>query len=124
MLSARKSADAVRQYVEWLYALLNYGASEHLALARYNRPFNPYKAKFLKTNTGVLMQSTIMCGHNRYLVTRFARDVELIGSDDGTTLRWTEPDRYHCDPRTRDVDKVIPGEQCQAAVQLPLQGRI
>jgi len=36
IFSARKSADIAKEYVEWLYALLHYGPSERLDLAKSN----------------------------------------------------------------------------------------
>jgi hypothetical protein len=36
IFSARKSADIAKEYVEWLYALLHYGPSEQLDLAKSN----------------------------------------------------------------------------------------
>jgi hypothetical protein len=53
VLSGRKSGGAIKDYVEWLYALLQYFPEEHLSLVRYNKPDRPFKAEYWKTNTGV-----------------------------------------------------------------------
>jgi hypothetical protein len=67
VLSARKSGKTVKEYIEWLYALLNCGPSEHFSLAKYNNPTNPYEAVFTRTNTGVPVDNLMFCGHNPFL---------------------------------------------------------
>jgi hypothetical protein len=121
MISARKSAKAVQGYVEWLYALLNYGPSDHIGAVRYARPHIPYPAQFWTTNTGVPVHSKIICGHNPYLVARLAsyehRDVH---QENVAFLRWTEPDQLICDERTYQVVQRIKGRTVEAPVNLPL----
>jgi hypothetical protein len=122
ILSARKSENVVKQHVEWLYALLHYGPAEHVSLAQYNSPSNPYEAQFMTTNTGVPVQNTMMCGHNPYLVARLAKNVTLIDSDsDQPRLKWANPDRIVCDTDTLRVIERVPGGTCEAPVRLPLR---
>jgi hypothetical protein len=122
ILSARKSGAVVKQYVEWLYALLHHGPEDHMQLAHYNSPQNPYEAKFATSNTGVPVESTIMCGHNPWLVAGLAKNVTLVDADgDQPLLRWTNPDRIVCD---RDINRVVervPGETDEAPVRPPLR---
>src|ERR1700730_8800889 len=108
ILSARKSANLAKQHVEWLYALLHYGPAEHMGLAQYNSPSNPYEAQFMTTNTGVPVENTIVCGHNPFLVARLAKDVTLVDTVGvQPRLKWTNPDRIVCDRQThRIVEKV------------------
>src|SRR5665213_232446 len=94
VLSGRKSGSTVKDYVEWLYALLHYSPEEQLNLVRYNRPYKPYEAEYWKTNTGVPMESRMTCGHNPWLEARLATNVRLIDPDgEHPVLEWTEPDR-------------------------------
>jgi hypothetical protein len=121
ILSARKGADTAKEYVEWLYALLHYGPTEHLGLAKYRKPFNPYEAQFITTNTGVPVCNTIMCGHNPFLVARLAKNLSLIDEDgDQPMLKWTNPDRLVCDRDTRRIIEKVPGGTYQAPIHLPL----
>jgi hypothetical protein len=121
VLSARKSGKTVKEYVEWLYALLNYGPIEHLDLAKYRDPTNPYEAEFTRTNTGVPVESLMFCGHNPFLVARLGKNLELIDADGSSVLIWTNPDRLVCDERTLHVKEKVPGAICQAPVHLPLR---
>ena len=121
ILSARKGSDAAKEYVEWLYALLHYGPAEHMGIAKYQKPFNPYEAQFMTTNTGVPVLHTITCGHNPYLVARLAKDVSLIDADgEQPILKWTNPDMPVCDKNTRRVIDRLPGGTHEAPVHLPL----
>ncbi len=121
ILSARKSADTAKDYVEWLYALLHYGPSEHLDLAKYQKPFNPSEAQFMTTNTGLRVSNTITCGDNPFLAARLAKNVSLIDQDsEHPNLKWTNPDRLVCEKDTHRVITKIPGETYQAPVHLPL----
>jgi hypothetical protein len=122
ILSARKSAAVVKQYVEWLHALLRYGPEDHMRLAHYNSLQNPYKAELLTTNTGVPVDSTIMCGHNPFLVARFTKNVALVDADgDRPPLKWTNPNRIVCDRDTNRVIEKVPGGTYEAPVRLPLR---
>ena len=122
ILSARKTAKVIKEYVEWLYALLYYDPADHLAFARYNKPYNPYKAEYWQTNTGVSVQSKMSCGHNPILVARLAKRVKLISSANGVSnLQWKEPDRNICDPQTRYVTETIQGEMVNIPVHLPMR---
>jgi len=124
LLSARKSAKSVKEYVEWLYALLNYEAEGHFALARYNSPYIPYKAQYWTTNTGVPVQSLMHCGHNPFLTACLAKNISLNSGDNiATYLQWTLPDRIECDPKTLMIKQKIPGRVCQAPVSLPFVSR-
>jgi hypothetical protein len=121
LLSARKSGRAVKEFVEWLYALLYYGPAEHFSLARYRNPATIYEAVFATTNTGVPVDSMMMCGHNPFLVARLAKKVELFDRDgEQPYLEWVNPDRLVCDERTRQVIERVPGATCRASFQLPL----
>ena len=119
ILSARRSANKVKDYVEWLYALLHYAPSDHLAFANYNRPHNPYRAQYWTTNTGVPVQSRIICGHNPYLVARLGKNISLIEADE--VLCWTEPDRIVINTEPEFVMEKIPGLPLQAPIHLPLR---
>lgn len=122
ILSARKSAKLAKQHVEWLYALLHYGPADHMRLAHYNSPQNPYRAEFLTTNTGVPVDNTIMCGHNPWLVARLAKNVTLIDADgDQPLLRWTNPDRIVCDRDRIGIFERVPGQTEEAPARLPLR---
>ena len=126
ILSGRKGSDTAKEYVEWLHALLNYGPAEHMRLAKYQKPLNPYEATFMTTNTGIPVSDTIMCGHNPYLVARLAKDVSLIDADgEQPILKWTNPARLVCDKQAphRVIEKV-PGGTYQAPVHLPLARRV
>ena len=121
VLSARKSASAAKEYVEWLYALIHYGPEEHLGLAKYMKPINPYEAQFMTTNTGVPVIHTFICGHNPYLVARLAKNVTLIKADSKQPmLIWTNPDMPVCDKNTQRVIDKLPGGTREAPVHLPL----
>jgi hypothetical protein len=121
ILSARKSGKTVKEYVEWLHALLNYAPSEHLNFAKYRNPTNLYEAEFTRTNTGAKVENVMMCGHNPFLVARLAKDIELIDPDgDQPILKWTNPDRLVCDEHTLHIIERIPGVTRQAPVHLPL----
>lgn len=121
IVSARKGASTVREYVEWLYALLNYGPREHLDLARYNNSFKPYQAQYWTTNTRVPVQSLMVCGHNPYLEARLATNVVLVDPDgEQPILEWIEPQRIVCDRETGRVIEKVPGKLSRAPVRLPL----
>jgi hypothetical protein len=122
VLSARKSGKTVKEYVEWLHALLNYGLGEHLGMAKYHNPTNPYEAEFTRTNTGVPVENLMFCGHNPYLVARLAKDIQVVDPEgDEPILKWTDPDRLVCDEQTLHVKGKIPGASCQAPVHMPLR---
>ncbi len=57
VLTARKSAATVKDYVEWLYALLHYGPDGHLAFATYTKRAIPCQAEYWTTNTGAPMNA-------------------------------------------------------------------
>jgi hypothetical protein len=121
ILSARKSSKTIKDYLEWLYALLHYGPSEHLACARYTNPQNPYKAELHKTNTNVPVQDAMHCGDNPYLEACLAKDVNLIDADgEQPVLQWTHPGMPICDKTTGHVIDRIPGQTYRAPVRLPL----
>src|SRR5229473_1693968 len=121
ILSARKSPRAVKEYVEWLYALLHYCPREHLDLAKYNNSFNPYEAQYWTTNTGVPVDSLMACGHNPYLEARLATNVVLIDADgEQPILEWIEPHRLVCDRQTGHIIEKVPGKLSRSPVHLPL----
>src|SRR6266487_4438313 len=112
IISARNSDDKVKEYAEWLYALIYYGPEEHFSsFARYNNRKIPYEAEICKpypdsTNPDLihaLIPTVMTCGHNPYLVARRARDVEFIDRNDGVKiLEWREWDIRSFDARTRE----------------------
>jgi phosphohistidine phosphatase SixA len=120
IVSSRKSAEKIKEMVEWLYALLNYSPDEHFSMQRYLKPINPYPASYWRTNAGCEVQSMMTCGHNPWLVARLARDVELSKQDDKSTLRWLEPDRIECDEVAGNIISRVPGRQMEAPIRLPL----
>jgi hypothetical protein len=120
ILSARKSAKKVKEYLEWLYALLHCPASTHFEDAKYNKTSISHEAEFDRTNTGVPVSTLIRCGDNPYLVARLAKDVSLIVRDgEASIVKWTNPDRLICDQTPRIVEKIA-GQTCQFTVRLPL----
>ena len=122
ILSARKSAKAVREYVEWLYALLYYYPQEHCDLAKYTKPSNPYPAQSYTTNTGIPVDAGMLCGHNPFLDARRAKDISLIEvGPDHFFLKWTNPDSLICDPKTLHIVEKRAGRVCEAPIRLPLR---
>lgn len=120
ILSSRKSADRIKEMVEWLYALLYYSPHEHIAMGRYSDPLNPYPAVYWTTNTGTPVLSKMVCGHDPILVARLAKEVEFLGGEENSSLRWTEPDRLQCDCMTGRITDRIPGHRTEASIHLPL----
>src|ERR1019366_6053138 len=118
IISARKSASTIKEYIEWLYALLHYEPDRHLDLAKYKKQPNPYDAQYHTTNTGIPVGTTIRCGDNPFLVARLAKNVALTDSDgEEPVLKWTEPDRLVCDEHTPGlIVEKIPGVACPAPV--------
>lgn len=122
VLSARKSGRAVKEYVEWLYALLHYVPQEHLQFAGYTKPTLIYEAEFWTTNTGVPTDRRMHCGHDPYLVARRANNISLLDPDDGAPfLKWTEPNLPICDPTSGEIVATKAGKTMRARVHLPLQ---
>jgi hypothetical protein len=119
ILSARKSARAIKEHVEWLYALLRCDPERHLALAKYRNPEIPWEAEFDKTNTGV---PVMRCGNNPWLVARLAKSVSLIPDDrGGWFLQWANPPIRICDTKfPPNIIEKRPGAKCQAPVHLPI----
>ena len=124
ILSARKSPRKIKEYIEWLYALLHSSPSTHFEMAKYSSPVTPCEAEFDQTNTGIPVADTIRCGYNPYLVARLAKSVALVDADsEQPILRWTEPCRLVCDPRSpHQIVEKITGMATQARVHLPLIG--
>jgi hypothetical protein len=111
----------IKEYVEWVYALLYYYPEEHIKFARYTSPSNPYEAEYLPTNTRVPVHTVVTCGHDPHLVACRAKNVTLTDADMRLpVLNWTMPDRLVYDPQTLDVVKTIPGTKCKAPILLPL----
>ncbi len=79
VLSARMSAERIREYVEVLYKFHKYSFHEQLGQARYNNPQqNPYPAKFAGN-----WQGNIVCGHNPYLEAFLATDISVKSDGKG-----------------------------------------
>jgi hypothetical protein len=121
ILSGRKGGRTVKEYVEWLFALLNCGPAEHFFLANRGSSANPFQATFSTTNTGASVENMMFCGHNPFLVARLARDIQMIDpSSEEPILKWTDPDRLICDKESLHIKEKIPGKRCEAPVRLPL----
>ena len=120
ILSARKSGRSVKDYVEWLYALLSYSPQEHLSRAKYNNPLTLYEAQFGTTNLGVPVDTVMTCGHNPYLVARLGSNISLTDGEP-PLLSWKQPDRIVQDPNSLEIVEKVPGVICTAPVTLPLR---
>lgn len=119
--SARKPDQKVKEYIEWLYALLHCYPEQHLAFARYLNPIIPYEAEYDRTNTGIPVSSLLRCGGNPYLVACLAKNVAMVVGEDVSVLKWTNPDRLICDPKwPHQIVEKISGAKCQAPIRLPL----
>jgi hypothetical protein len=124
IVSARKHADAVKEFVEWLYLLLHCDAGAHLESAKYRKPPKLYPAELWTTNTGAPMDTLMRCGDHPWLVARRASQVILDDTDDEhPTLTWTDPNRLVCDLATRQIIEKVAGGKFQAPIRLPLSGR-
>lgn len=122
ILSARKSPETVKGYVEWIYALLNYNPEEHFDYAKYTKPHIPYEAQYSTTNIGVKVSSALTCGHNPYLIACHASNVHLVKSTSNSFhLEWSNPVRIIQDRITLEVIKKVPGRKMNAPIRLPLQ---
>ncbi len=120
ILSGRKSPNTIKEYIEWLYVLLNNRAEEHFSFASYKKHVPTYPGHFNTTN-GVPDTNVIMCGGNPYLMARLARNVTLIDSDgDEPVLKWTNPDKFNFDVASLRVVEKISGTASSAPVHLPL----
>ena len=121
ILSARKGGRTIKEYVEWLYALLNYSPAMHFCLANKGNSLNPFQANFATTSTGVPVETIIFCGDNPFLVARLANDIEMIDpASEEPILKWTDPDRLVSDKGSLHIKERIPGKRCEASVHLPL----
>jgi len=63
ILSSRNSDKRIKEYLEWLYALLHYSPREHFGCARYNNPHIPYRTQENWSWRGGVL-SMMVCGHN------------------------------------------------------------
>jgi hypothetical protein len=120
ILSARKSGRIVKEYVEWLYALLNYLPYEHFGIAKYNNPLTLYEAQYGTTNLGVPVDTLMTCGHNPWLVARLGSNISLSDGEP-PLLSWKQPDGLVQDPSSLKIIEKIPGPTCTAPVMLPLR---
>ncbi|MGB7915814.1 MAG: hypothetical protein WCF79_11045, partial [Rhodomicrobium sp.] len=119
IISARKSAKAVKEYVEWLYALLNGYPENHMEFARYSKSLALCSAQFWTTNLGVPVESAMTCGHNPWLAACLASNIVLFEADDEIPLlEWTHPHRLVQDKRTLQIVEKIPGPRLRAPVHL------
>jgi hypothetical protein len=79
IVSARKSAQRIKEYLEWLYALLHYNPCEHLAFSRYNNPTVFYKAQ--------VGRDMVWCDD---MIAELGRKISLIEScGNQPFLQWT-----------------------------------
>lgn len=79
VLSARISAERVREYAELLYKLHVFSLQQHIDQAQYNRPqHNPYSAEFAGGWRG-----DIVCGHNPQLMAFRATDINVESDGKG-----------------------------------------
>lgn len=92
ILDYRKSAYQVRDFIEALYVIENYGIQEKLTYARA-RKNNPYPAEFGKVG-GVRWHGCITCGHNPSLHGRPVTDLRINHDAAGQEkLEWKEIER-------------------------------
>jgi hypothetical protein len=122
ILSARKSANTVREYVGWLYALLHTSPRGHFDSANYKKVPYPCEATFMTTNTGVPVDSRIICGDNPYIAACRAINVTLIDPDgDKPSLQWITPEILICDPQSRHIIEKKPGVMRKGPIHLPIR---
>lgn len=88
LLSARKSHQTVKEYVKWLYVMLEYSIGDMMAFVKYTKPHKPYEAQYFTTNTGIPHPVGMHCGHNPFLIARLAEHIKL--KSDGY-LEWIDP---------------------------------
>lgn len=121
IFSARKTPNTIKEYLEWLFALLHCHPDTHVAAAKYTKPEVPCKAEFDITNIGVPRQSIIRCGYNPYLTAVMAKNVSLVEREGQPSyLRWTMPDRISWDRDTLDRKETLPGVTLTAPMNVPL----
>jgi hypothetical protein len=122
IISARKSDKDIKKYVEWLYMLLHCYPRQHLDSAKYTKPSIDYKAKYLTTNTGTAVNTTMFCGDNPWLVARLANDLICLDIDgEEPVLTWTNPGRIVSDAQDPRKIERMPGIPCKAPIHLPLR---
>jgi hypothetical protein len=120
VVSARESPEAMRDRLEWLYAVLHCGPETNMDAARYRKPSVPYEAKFSTTNSGIPHQAVVFCGHNPWLVAQLSRNLSLRWNGDEAVLTWNTPERLVCNPdRPYEIIEKVFGIVRQARVSLP-----
>jgi len=121
VFSARKAPARIKEYLEWLYALLHCYPDTHLAAAKYTKPKTPCEAEFDRTNINVPRAEVIRCGHNPLLVAVLAKDISLIDDDDGLPprLKWTMPDRIIWNHQTLERKETMAGVTIIAPMNVP-----
>jgi len=115
LLSARKSAEAVKDYVEWLYVTLECSTEDLMGFVKYSKPYKPYEAQYFTTNTGVSHKVGMYCGHNPFLIARLADNVNLKKNG---WLEWGNPEKFVVDSKTLDIKEKLPGSNSTAPVCL------
>ena len=100
ILSARRSGEQVRQYVDFYYASRTATLREKLDQARYNNPVQPaYRAEFDRIGPrGIPWAGRIRCGHNPWLYARKVDNLKVVETHDGQEeLEWQEIPRPNLD---------------------------
>ena len=89
VLNYRWTGRKVREFVEQLYASLEYSPSDKVRVARKSLD-NPYPAQFGQAG-GAPWPAEVLCGHNPWLRARCVKNLRVVVGDDGVHhLEWDE----------------------------------
>jgi hypothetical protein len=90
VLSPRLGARTVQDYIERLYADLHYSLEERARIAK-TPTSNPYRAEFIRLQSGPRFEGRIECGHNPWLYGRLVDDLKVERDEAGTEhATWAE----------------------------------
>ncbi|OYX01780.1 MAG: hypothetical protein B7Z12_13405 [Caulobacter vibrioides] len=88
IVSARRSAEWVRDYVERLYLTFKASNDELMRYAAYNKPGEvPYPAEFVRIGIGIPYSGQMRCGHDPHIYARLVADLR---TDETGKLIWTD----------------------------------
>lgn len=89
ILSARRSAEWVREYLGRLYAVHHSSPTEMMRCAAYSNPESPrYPARYVHIADGKISYAgRIHCGDNPYLFARLVNNLEI---DQDGRIDWDE----------------------------------